>query len=114
MRLVPQTKAVNIAPHDVITPIAKPAAILLAEFGDEFIDRLLAAIALDRVERIVMPLLAVGQAGIGRLRHEIAEIAGIANGGFDALVGDEPGYDELPDAEIAQDVIDMCRDENAR
>ena len=51
----------------------------------------MAAIAADADERLPMTFSGVGGAGVGDQRHQIAEIAGVADGAFDALVGHEPG-----------------------
>src|SRR5262245_18790040 len=83
------------------------------EFDDDFGGGLLPAIALDGTQRIVVTLLAIGQAGIRRLGYEIAEIASIADGGFDTLIGDEARDHHLPDPKIAQDIVYVGRDEHA-
>ena len=59
-----------------------------------------------------MAFRRVGQAGVGDLCHQIAEIAGIADRAFNALVGDDPADHELPDAKISEHVVDMRGDEN--
>src|ERR1041385_819346 len=93
-------------------PRVKPAGDgFSADLGDHLIGGALAAIAFDRAEREVVALLGVGGAGIGHLCDEITEIAGIANGALDALVGDDAAEDELLYPELAQDVVDMGRDE---
>ena len=61
-----------------------------------------------------MPCLGVGQAGIGHLGDEVSEVAGIADRALYALVGQEADEHDLAHAEIAQDVVDMRRDEDGR
>ena len=84
------------------------------QFTDKLVRRSLAAIARDRPQGPVVPLSAHGRTGIGGDRRRIAEIAGLpANRGLDALVRHHAAQDQVPRAEVAEDIIDIGRDEHA-
>jgi hypothetical protein len=56
--------------------------------------------------------LAVGGAGIRRHRYQIAQVAGVADGRVDALIGQDAGNNQRVDPKIAQHIIDIGRDEH--
>src|SRR5262245_54674810 len=56
---------------------------------------------------------AVGSAGVGHLGYEIAEIAGVANGRLDTLIGNDPADHQLPYPEVAENIVDVSRNEHA-
>src|SRR5688500_7251246 len=94
-------------------PRASASVTTLRQLRDHLIGGALTAIALDRAQGIVVPLLAVGQAGVGHLGDQISEIAGIADRRLNALIGDETADDQLLHAEVAQQVVDVGGDEHA-
>src|SRR5690349_2865645 len=83
------------------------------ELAHELVRRPLPTVALDGPQRPVVPLLAHGRAGISYHGDEIAEIAGVTRCGLDALVRDHAAQDQIPLAEVAQDVVDVGRYEHA-
>src|SRR6266404_844378 len=68
--------------------LRRPLA-LRRQLGEDGVGLALPAIPLDRAQRGVMALLAVGHAGIVDQRHEEAEVAAVAHGGLDALIGQQ-------------------------
>ena len=70
----------------------------VCNFSNQLLRGHLAAIALDRAQGLCVSLGGIGQAGIADLCDQIAQIAGIANGAFHALVGDQAADHQLFDA----------------
>src|SRR5205823_1783104 len=54
-----------------------------------------------------------GGAGVLDEADVVASSRGAADGGLDAAVGDDPADDEVPDAEVAQDVVEVGAVEDA-
>ena len=53
-----------------------------------------------------------GRAGVGNERHEIAEVASVADSALDALLGHDPGDHQRAHTEIAQYKVDIGRDKD--
>src|SRR5690349_4533351 len=102
-----QSLSANSGPTELACRIAP--ALGRPDFSQELVDRPLTTVAADRVQRILMPLRRIRGAGVGDQRDEVTLIAGVADGAFDALVGDDAADDEIFRAEIAEHVVNVGR-----
>ena len=73
------------------------------DLSEKCVCAVLAAIAADADQRLRVALGAVGGAGVGGERHQIAEIASVTHRAFDALVGHDPGDDQRAQRRKSQD-----------
>src|SRR5688572_5864432 len=83
------------APNKAVVDVLMPVSLFDARFApsglqanppafagnllNQGVRRDLPAIALDRLEALLVPLGAVGCAGVGHQRHQIAKVAGVAH-----------------------------------
>ena len=61
-----------------------------------------------------MPLRGVSCTGIGDQRHQVAEITCITHRRTDALISEQPADDQKVNTEVAQNIVNVGRNEDTR
>lgn len=82
------------------------------QFFDDLVCRTLPTIAPVIGDRSGVSIIAQRRARISHKGHQIAIVARIPHRRIDALIRQQPADNEVLNAEIAQHIMDVCRDED--
>ena len=80
----------------------------------KFVGGALATVTFNVIQGGYVPLLGKGGTGIGGQGNQITQVTGVTHRGTDALIRQQAADNQIFDTEIAQYIVNVGGDENAR